>query len=103
MKNNMLSEIFLQMNTFGIVDAIEFAIIGFSLILCGLSLSAYRNSGMKRILFAAGAFALFTIQLFFDYIEEFFNLLEEESTDILLSLITLGILILFFMAIVKRK
>jgi hypothetical protein len=58
---------------------------------------------MKRILFAAGAFALFTIQLFLDYIEELFNFLEEGVTDIILSLITLSILILFFMAIVKRK
>ena len=99
----MLSEIFLQMESLGISDVVEFAIIGFSLGLFGLSLSAYRNTGMKRILFAAGAFALFAIQLFFDYFEEFFNLLDEDTADIVLSLVTLGILILFFMAIVKRK
>jgi len=99
----MLSEIFLQMNTLDITDFVQFAIIGFALGLVALSLSAYRNSGMKRILFAAGAFALFAIQLFFDYFEEFFDLLDEDTTDIILSLITLGILILFFMAIVKRR
>lgn len=99
----MLSEILLQADAIGVSDIVEFVIIVFSLGLFALSLSAYRNTGMKRILFAAGAFALFAIQLFFDYLEEFFNLLEEDTTDILLSMVTLGILILFFMAIVKRK
>lgn len=99
----MLSEIFLQADAFGISDAIEFTIIGFSLVLLAMSLSAYRDSGLKRILFAAVAFALFAIQLFFDYLEEFLNLLDEDTNDIILSMITLGILVLFFMAIVKRK
>lgn len=98
----MLSQMFLQI-PFDISDGIEFGIIGFSLILFALSISAYRNSGMKRILFAAGAFALFAIQLFADYAEEYFNLLDEDGMDIILSLVTLGILILFFLAIVKRK
>jgi len=103
MKNNMLSEIFLQIESLDIADAIQFGIAGFSLVLFALSLSAYRNSGLKRILFASGAFALFAIQLFLDYIEEFFDFLEEDATDIVLSLVTLGILILFFLALVKRK
>ncbi len=103
MKSKMLSEIFLQTDSFDIATVVELAIIAFSLVLFALSVSAYRTSGMKRILFAAGAFALFAIQLFLDYIEEAFNFLEEDSTDIILSLVTLGILILFFMAIVKRK
>lgn len=103
MKSNMLSEIFLQILQLGIADIIEFAIIAFSLILFGLSLSAYRNSGMRRILFAAGAFALFAIQLFLDYIEEFFNFLKDDEIDIVLSMVTLGILIMFFLALVKRK
>lgn len=98
----MLSQMFFQA-PLDISDVIQFAIIGFSLVLFGLSLSAYRNSGMKRILFAASAFALFAVQLFFDYTEESVNLLDEDTTDIILSLITLGILMLFFMAIVKRK
>lgn len=103
MKSKMISEVFLQTDSFEISTIVELAIIGLSLGLFALSLSAYRNSGMKRILFAAGAFALFAIQLFLDYIEEVFNLLDEDITDIILSLITLGILILFFLAIVKRK
>ena len=98
----MLSGTFLQI-PLDVSDVIQFAIIGFSLVLFGLSLSAYRNSGMKRILFASGAFALFAIQLFFDYMEGFLDLLDEDMTDVIFSLITLGILILFFMAIVKRK
>ena len=84
-------------------DIIEFGIMGFSLVLFALSISAYRNSGMKRILLAAGAFGLFAVQFLVDYLEEYFSVLDEDSVDIVLSLITLGILILFFTAIVKRK
>jgi hypothetical protein len=98
----MLSQMLLQI-PLSISDVIEVVIIGFSLVLFALSLSAYRTSGMKRILFAAGAFVLFAIQLFVDYIEEYYDFLDEDSTDIILSLVTLGILILFFLAIVKRK
>jgi hypothetical protein len=104
MKDSMLSEIILRIGgALDMADVIEFVIIGFALGLLALSLSAYRNSGMKRILFAAGAFSLFAIQLFVDYVKEFFDFLNEDTTDIVQSLITLGILILFFMAIVKRK
>lgn len=88
---------------FDFADIVEFGIMGFSLVLLALSITAYRNSGMKRILLAAGAFALFAIQFLVDYIVEYFNVLDEDSLDIVLSLITLGILILFFTAIVKRK
>ena len=98
----MLSQMLLQI-PLSTSDFIEVVIIGFSLVLFALSISAYRASGMKRILFAAAAFVLFAIQLFADYVEEYFNFLDEDSTDIVLSLLTLGILILFFMAIVKRK
>jgi hypothetical protein len=98
----MLSRLLLEI-PFDVADIIEFGIMGFSLVLFALALSAYRNSGMKRILLAAGAFILFAIQFLVDYIEEYFNLLDEDSADIILSLITLGILLLFFTAIVKRK
>ena len=98
----MLSQLLSQIS-FDIADIIEFGIMGFSLVLFALSLSAYRNSGMKRILLAAGAFILFAVQFLIDYIEEYFNLLDEDLADIVLSLITLGILLLFFAAIVKRK
>jgi len=99
----MLSELFLQAESLELSNIVQLGIVGFSLVLFALSLTAYRNTGLKRILFASIAFVLFAIQLFFDYIEEFFNFFEEDTTDLLLSGITLVILILLFVSLVKRK
>ena len=99
----ILSEIFLQIESFGIDDGLEIGIGIFSLILFALSITAYRNTGIKKILFAAAAFGLFAIQLLVDSLEDFVEFFEEDSTDILVALITLAILILFFIAIVKKR
>ena len=72
-------------------------------ILFALSITAYRNTGIKKILFAAAAFALFAIQLFVDSIEGYLVFLGEDATDILVALITFVILVLFFVAIVKKR
>jgi hypothetical protein len=88
----------------GIESAIQ-AIIGiFSLLLLALSILAYKRSGLKKIIYAAIAFSLFAIQLLLESLEETFSLLEETPiTDILISSITLAILVLFFLAIVRRN
>ena len=99
----ILSEIFLQIESFGIDDGLEIGIGIFSLILFALSITAYRNTGIKKILFAAAAFGLFAIQLLVDSLEDYVEFFEEDSTDILVALITLAILILFFIAIVKKR
>jgi hypothetical protein len=99
----ILPKLFLEIEPFGIDDGLEIGIMIFSVILFALSITAYRNTGIKKILFAAAAFALFAIQLFVDSIEDYLGFFEEDATDILVALITFAILVLFFVAIVKRR
>lgn len=98
-----LSKIFLETELFGIGDGLEVGIGIVSLILFALAITAYKNTGIKKILFAAAAFALFTVQLLIDALEDSIGFLEEQVVDIFIPLITLAILILFFVAIIKKK
>jgi hypothetical protein len=88
-------------------DDIEFGIQAltgiFALLLFGLSILAYRRTRLKMIIYAAGAFALFAIQLLLQSLGETFSFLESPITNIVSSAITLAILILFFLAIVRAK
>ncbi len=99
----ILSKLFLEIEPFAIDDGLEIGIGIFSIILFALSITAYRNTGIKKILFAAAAFGLFAIQLLVDALEDYIEFFEEGITDILVALITLAILILFFVAIVKKR
>ena len=89
-------------------DSLESVILAatgiFSLLLLALSILAYRRSGLKKILFAAVAFSLFAIQLILSSLEETFGILEEPPIgDILTASMTLAILVLFFLAIVRKE
>ena len=99
----ILPELFLEIKSFGAQNAIELGIIAFSLVLCGLSINAYRTTGLKKLVYAATAFALFAIQLFFEYIEEAYDFFADDQTDIVVTSTTLSILVLLFLAIVKKK
>lgn len=99
-----ISELFLQIEeTFGIGDGLEIGIGIFSIILFALAITAYKNTKIKKILFAAAAFGLFAIQLLVDSLEDYSDFLDEQYIDILIPLITLAILVLFFVAIVKKR
>jgi len=98
-----LSKLFLEIEPFGIDDGLEIGIGIFSLILFALSITAYRNTGIKKILFAAAAFGLFAIQMLVEALEDSIAFIEEDVADVLIPLITFVILILFFVAIVKRR
>lgn len=86
-----------------IVQLIKIGIAAFSLLLLGLSISAYKKTALKGIIFAAIAFGLFAGQLFFDYAEDAIAGWEQPFNDVIFYAMTLAILILFFMAIVRRK
>ena len=86
-----------------ITQAIKIAIAAFSLLLLGLSISAYRKTALKRILYAAVAFGLFAIQTFYDYLEDAVKAFDTSYSDIIFFGITLAILVLFFMAIVRKR
>ena len=107
----VFSGLFLQTELFkeeGWYDSIESIILAatgiFSLLLLALSILAYRRTGLKKIIFAAIAFSLFAIQLILESLEESFAVLEESPIgDILSSSLTLAILVLFFLAIVRKN
>ena len=86
-----------------ITQAVKIAIAAFSLLLLGLSISAYKKTALKKILYAAVAFGLFAIQMFVDYLEDAFEAFDTPYTDLIFFGITLAILVLFFMAIVRKK
>ena len=85
-----------------ITQAIKIGIAAFSLLLLGLSISAYRNTHIRRLVYAAVAFGLFSLQLFFDYLEDAVPAFDTPYSDIIFFGITLAILVLFFMAIVRK-
>jgi DNA-binding transcriptional ArsR family regulator len=87
------------------IESVIQAVIGiFSLLLLALSILAYRRTGLKKIVFAAIAFSLFAVQLILGSLEESFGVLEETPIiDILSSSMTLAILVLFFLAIVRKN
>jgi hypothetical protein len=99
----MIENIYLESDLGGIESIIQLAIVGFSLFLLGLTIKAYVVSGLKKILFAAGAFGLFSVNLFFEYAEETFDWFEDTESEIISAFIFLIILILFFFAIIKKK
>ena len=99
----ILSKIFLETEPFGIESGIELGIVAFAIVLFALSITAYRNTKIKKILFAAGAFALFAVHIFIDSIEDYLTFLDEEIIGIILKLMLFAILVLFFVAIVKKK
>ncbi len=98
------SGLFLQAEMFEDIEIAIMAITGiFSLLLLALSISAYRKTGLKKIIYAATAFALFGIQLLFESLEEAFEVLDTGYGSIITSSMTLAILILFFLAIVQKN
>lgn len=99
----LIENIYLESNLQTFESIIQLAILGFSLFLLGLTIKSYIVSGLKKILFAAGAFGLFSINLFFEYAEETFDWFEDLESEIISAFIFLIILILFFVAIVKKK
>ena len=74
-----------------------------ALLLLALSISAYRNTGIKKIKYAIVAFALFAVFLFYEYLEGVFKFLEASYSDLILAFITFGVLILFFLAIIRKN
>lgn len=93
-----------QTDIFENVETVIVAVTGiFSLLLLALSISAYRKTGLRKIMYAAAAFALFGIQLLFESIEDTFEVLDIGYGSVITSSMTLAILVLFFLAIVQKN
>lgn len=86
-----------------ILENLETLLIGvFSIVLLLLSISTYQKTGLKNILYAAAAFALFAFDVFLEFIIERYYSITYPMQDFLHTSITLAILGLFFISIVKR-
>jgi hypothetical protein len=94
---------FLEVGPLEPSDIVALAIIVFSIILFALAITAYKNNRVKRMGFAAAAFALFAVQLILGYVDDAFDYVNTEGLDLISSAITLSILLLFFFAIVIKK
>ena len=84
-------------------EIIEIIVGIFALFLFALSISAYKTIRLKKMIFAIAAFGLFAVESFIDYLEDVVPVLDAPSIDILLAIISLTILVLFFLAFIKRK
>jgi hypothetical protein len=85
-----------------IEQAIKIVIALFSVLLLSLSLSAYKKTRQRRIIYAAIAFGLFAVQMFFDYLGETMKAFEGPINDLIFSAMTLAIVAFFFFAIVRK-
>jgi len=74
----------------------------FALVLLSISLLAYYRSRQRRLLFVSGAFGLYFIKIITENLDLFIPNLENSVWDLLLAFINFIILLLFFLAIVKR-
>lgn len=87
-------------------DLIEISIYAvaslFSAILTALSISAYRQTGLKKLQYAVAAFALFCAFLIYEILEQLFSL-DNPFTDIVIPSSALAILIFFFMAVINKN
>ncbi len=99
----ILDNLSLVLGKIDIIGLVDIAIIIFSLVLLSLSINAYRRTGLKKLLFAAVAFALFAVQLLIEYTDEVFNIFDEGQVDLVISGVILFTLIMFFLAIVRKK
>ena len=86
-----------------IVQIIKIGIAAFSVLLFGLSLSAYKKTALKSVIYAAVAFGLFAAQLLFDYLEDVVQGWQQPYNDVIFYAMTLAILVLFFLAVVRRR
>lgn len=101
---NLLSIFSIEIEPIGVTQKLIYILIGiFSILLLLLSISSYKKTGLRSILYAACAFGLFSISIFIEALEENYNILGSVLIDFLGALITLVILILFFLVYCKKE
>jgi hypothetical protein len=101
-------ELFLNQLLFGpyrFVEATIYAAGGIlAAILSVLSISTYRSTGLPKVKYAIGAFALLSAFLFYEYLEIRFKYIGDNPyTEIVLPSLVLTSIIFFFLAIVRKR
>ena len=99
-----LSAVLLEIDLYeGLENGIAAGIGAFSLLLLALSVTAYRKTGLRLILYGITIFALFAFQQFLDYTQNIFPEFDTPEVSAFVDSLTLVILFMFFLAIVRSK
>jgi len=85
-----------------IAGSVTIAIACFSILLTMMAISSYKKTRMPQLKFIATAFSLFTIYLGIEALQELLPF-DDDSFDLILSIIMLCILISFFFGIMRKK
>ena len=83
-------------------ELLNVAIAVFALVLLGLSLSAYRKTRLGRLLVVSAAFGLFAVAVLVNQLDFFVLSLSESAERVISALLDFFILLLFFLAVVKK-
>lgn len=84
------------------IDYFGLAVGFLAILLLVISLIAYRRAGLRRVLLVSAAFALFAVKTFVQHLDLFIADIEGTSIDLYLTVIDLFILLLFFLALIKK-
>ena len=86
-----------------IESALKLGIGAFSVLLFSLSIYGYKKTHLKKMIYASIAFSIFAAQLIFEFLQDSANLLDNNLGDDMFYVMTLAILVLFFLALVRKK
>ena len=87
----------------GVFTATQLLDVGVAIILAAIALTAFRTTGIKKIVFAIVAFTLVAVQHVINYIDSSVtDFMPDDIRYILFSAITLAIMLMFFLAIVRK-
>jgi Ca2+/Na+ antiporter len=99
----VLLEVGNNVQNIGLNDVVSVAVVIFALVLSGISLLAYKKTRLPRLILISIAFALFGVNVLLDHLDLLFpNLNITNSFALMNSLMSLLILMLFFLALVKK-
>lgn len=85
-----------------VAGLVTIAIASLAIVLTILAVSSYKKTKMPQLKYVALAFSLFSLYLGIEALQELLPL-NDDSFDLLLSVIMLSILISFFFGIMRKK
>jgi hypothetical protein len=74
----------------------------FAIFLLAISLRAYKRTHLKKLLLVSAAFGLFAVKTFLNHLDLLIPTLDSQFVDFFLTVIDFFILLLFFLALVKK-
>ncbi len=86
-----------------IAEVFDFGSGIFAFLLFALSLVAYKNTKMRRILFVSIAFGLFAMRTIISRLDLFMPEIESSVVELTLAIMSFAALSLFFIAIVRKE